>query len=608
MGNLMVASAIANTGDIMRTPTGSLVIAIAIAVLGAWMLRRGWRGRRVGDHPHCRRCEFDLSGRPAGSHVCPECGADVRQPRAVAVGERHRRPWLATAGGLVLLCGIAGFVFVGSGLSKSISWERYKPVAWLIRDGRSAAAATRAPALAELLRRQQAGLLSARHVAAVVDAGLKVQGDRSRPWDQRWGDFVEAARRSNGLGDAQWRTYAEQAVRTDYFRLSVTPRLGTRGLPMVMLECRNARVGRASDLFAHYRVLAIVVDGREYPGLVDDRDGDAAEISSNASGGGGGTRDDLRRALRGLPPGPHSGYFIYEVRVTPPPQARRTLGQDAAPPTAEARAKRYAKQMYAERRAVWSDAGRESAIAVTRLQIPFQLELCEGGGGGELRGSGGSRGAARAVEPLTADMEKLVEARVAREADARKRLLSVEPKDVAAAAEMLREPDSGVIKLLPQKKYPQELLGMHGAGAYYDFARPSQHYRTGREMTLREGKLACSYGFFLELGDLSPTDVANLSETPPPGADDATKRQWAEFWSPSRQLPPDLVASLGKSEQRGGPRGVQARAERAYLFRSTDDVIDSDILVGLRVLRICDDGSAVIAYRILNEFERPGRQ
>jgi hypothetical protein len=58
------------------------------------------------------------------------------------------------------------------------------------------------------------------------------------------------------------------------------------------------------------------------------------------------------------------------------------------------------------------------------------------------------------------------------------------------------------------------------------------------------------------------------------------------------------MASLGRSEQ----RGVRAQAQRAYLLRSTDDVIRSDMLVGFRVLRICDDGSAVIAYCILKEF------
>jgi hypothetical protein len=202
----------------------------------------------------------------------------------------------------------------------------------------------------------------------------------------------------------------------------------------------------------------------------------------------------------------------------------------------------------------------------------------------------------------------VVEARVAREADARERLLSIDPLDTAAAAEMLGQDHSGVIKLLPQKKYPQELLGMHGAAAYYDFARPSQHYRTGREMSLQDGRFTCSYGYFADLGELSPARVATLTETPPPWADETLKGRWSDFWGRREDLPPGLAASLGKSEHRGGPRGVHVKAQHAYMFRSIDDIIGSDILVGLCVLRVCDDGSAVVAFRILKEFGRPPRR
>jgi hypothetical protein len=284
-----------------------------------------------------------------------------------------------TAGALVLLCAIGVMVFVSSGLAKRVAWERYKPVAWLIRDGRSVDSVTRNSALAELLRRQQAGFLSQQQVDAVVDAALKVQSDRSTTWDYRWGDLVEGARQSGTVSVVQWRTYAEQAVTTNYFWLSVSKRVGTKERPQAMLERYNARVGGARGLYAYSRALGIFVDGREYTGLMDDRDGsDVAEISFGGSSGGGGTRDDLRSAIRGLPPGMHSGYIVYEVRVTPPPPSRGTRGRSSSLDQA-ARARQYAKQTYAERRAVWSDAGRESAVVVTRLQMPFELEVLEGG-------------------------------------------------------------------------------------------------------------------------------------------------------------------------------------------------------------------------------------
>src|SRR5438045_6693447 len=49
------------------------------------------RGRRVDDHPHCRRCGFDLFGKPAESSLCSECGADLAKRKAVRIGRRERR-------------------------------------------------------------------------------------------------------------------------------------------------------------------------------------------------------------------------------------------------------------------------------------------------------------------------------------------------------------------------------------------------------------------------------------------------------------------------------------------------------------------------------------
>jgi len=43
--------------------------AIVAAAVGLALLLFGLRGRRVGDHPHCWRCGFDLFGKPAESEV-----------------------------------------------------------------------------------------------------------------------------------------------------------------------------------------------------------------------------------------------------------------------------------------------------------------------------------------------------------------------------------------------------------------------------------------------------------------------------------------------------------------------------------------------------------
>jgi hypothetical protein len=75
-----------------------LGVALALLIAAFFLLVFGWRGRRVGDHPFCRKCGFDLFGRPDGTLVCGECGASLDAKRAIVIGERKRRPFLISAG------------------------------------------------------------------------------------------------------------------------------------------------------------------------------------------------------------------------------------------------------------------------------------------------------------------------------------------------------------------------------------------------------------------------------------------------------------------------------------------------------------------------------
>jgi hypothetical protein len=52
-------------------------------LVGLILLILGLRGRRVDDHPICRKCGFDLFGKPEGSTICSECSADLTYPHAI---------------------------------------------------------------------------------------------------------------------------------------------------------------------------------------------------------------------------------------------------------------------------------------------------------------------------------------------------------------------------------------------------------------------------------------------------------------------------------------------------------------------------------------------
>jgi hypothetical protein len=59
----------------------------------------GWRGRRVDDHPLCRKCGYDLTG-DTGSGVCPGMR---RGPEA---GRARSRTVTANAEGALLALGL----------------------------------------------------------------------------------------------------------------------------------------------------------------------------------------------------------------------------------------------------------------------------------------------------------------------------------------------------------------------------------------------------------------------------------------------------------------------------------------------------------------------
>ena len=75
---------------VVDSPPSDLVASLSLVVVSTLLVLFGLRCRRVNDHPICRRCGFDLFGKPAESTVCSECGADLGQRRAVQVGQRGR--------------------------------------------------------------------------------------------------------------------------------------------------------------------------------------------------------------------------------------------------------------------------------------------------------------------------------------------------------------------------------------------------------------------------------------------------------------------------------------------------------------------------------------
>src|SRR5687768_5297540 len=137
------------------TTHGPALAAAATALFIFW----GMRGRRVDDHPLCRRCGFDLFGRAEGATNCSECGADLRRRRAIRIGHRVRRRRVIGAATPVLLAAVGWLGVVGWGRAKGVDWNQHKPLWLLEREAGGADVAARDVAIAELSRRLVGGKL-----------------------------------------------------------------------------------------------------------------------------------------------------------------------------------------------------------------------------------------------------------------------------------------------------------------------------------------------------------------------------------------------------------------------------------------------------------------
>ena len=175
------------------------------------LLVAGWRGRRVGDHPYCRRCGFDLFGRATGSTVCSECGAELNRARAVVVGVRTPRWRVAWAGIALLVPGAVVAGLIGYGTLRGVDWQKQKPAWWLTREAESNDVATRDAALSELIGRFSAGTLTPPQVEHMVTRGLKLQRNLVRPWPGAWGNLIERVRLQGYVSDDQWKIYRWQS-------------------------------------------------------------------------------------------------------------------------------------------------------------------------------------------------------------------------------------------------------------------------------------------------------------------------------------------------------------------------------------------------------------
>ena len=178
-------------------------------------------------------------------------------------------------------------------------------------------------------------------------------------------------------------------------------------------------------------------------------------------------------------------------------------------------------------------------------------------------------------------------------------------EDRTAFAEILRQKDTALIRLLPREKYDHKnKLTIRGGGAYYSFTRLTHEYGHGSDISLEMGNLSvgfagADYGMLSNLGD-TPLDSVTLDT---PGV------QGLALHTPPSTEPKARI------EQRRTSEGMlienilfkgalPALVNSTYILRSVN-YGKSDVLVAFRVVKKDVDGSLILAWKMLKKYETP---
>jgi hypothetical protein len=200
---------------------------------------------------------------------------------------------------------------------------------------------------------------------------------------------------------------------------------------------------------------------------------------------------------------------------------------------------------------------------------------------------------------------KQIEVKRAELAVLEKSFLSPSEEDKARFADFLRQPDTGLIRLLPREKFdssPGVRLTIRGGGSFYSFTRLTHDYDQGSDIDLEQGYLStgfagADYGIMTSLGN---TPLENVS------------LEGASFlvgYSPADDVPKARIEQRKWSDgaTAGGTnysRRLLARVNSTYLLRSVN-YDQSDLLVAFRVVRIDNDDSVTILWKLLKKYPTP---
>jgi hypothetical protein len=208
------------------------------------------------------------------------------------------------------------------------------------------------------------------------------------------------------------------------------------------------------------------------------------------------------------------------------------------------------------------------------------------------------------------DVLKQIETKRAELSVLEKKFLAPSEEDRAAYAEFLRQPDTGLIRLLPREVYGNndyknnKSLTLRGGGAYYSFARLTHEYGYGSDIELGSDYLSvgfagADYGMLTSLGDLPIEEITRehpgvqfMAAYNVPGEEPKARSEYRRF------------ATGATIDDRRYQTRLPVAVGTTYLLRSIN-YDTSDVLVAFRVIRKDSDASLIIVWKLLKKYPKP---
>lgn len=180
-----------------------------------------------------------------------------------------------------------------------------------------------------------------------------------------------------------------------------------------------------------------------------------------------------------------------------------------------------------------------------------------------------------------------------------KRILSPDREDVEKA----RQENVNIFRILPRETYDKGLFTTRGGGAYYSFYFKIPDFGYGSDISLEQNNLSVSnYGLLADLGEISLNEITKES----PSANSIINYQKVKDTNSVYQDFETLHYQELKTNETIFKARLPVTVGHTYLVRSINADY-YDILVAFKVQRKDSDGSLVIFWKPIEQFETPHR-